>query len=292
MKKKKGEEIPEFAPTIEPPFRELLATGEPLLNVELSGEIPKEPGTQRFWIGSFFPIRDQDDGRLSIGGVVLDITDRKRAEEQIEASLREKEVLLREIHHRVKNNMQVIVSLLRMHARRSESQELLGVFDDCRDRINAMSLIHQALYESEDLARIDFQVYLTKLCGNLGRAYRASGKMITVTVESCDVSLGMDQGIAVGMVICELVTNAFKHAFPDRKSGTVSVGMSRLDEEFVELIVQDNGIGLRPDIDLQNPPSLGLELAIAAVTGELGGNIVVERDAGTRFVIRFKCKNA
>jgi len=215
----------------------------------------------------------------------------KRAEERIAASLKEKEVLLREIHHRVKNNMQVIVSLLRMHARQVDDGDTrLGqVFDDCRDRVNAMSLIHEALYQSEDLARIDFEDYLKKLCRNLSRAYNASNQGIVVTVERCNVALGMDQGFAVGMVISELVTNAFKHAFTSGNGGIVSVSLSGIAGEEVELIVADNGKGFSPEIDIQALSSLGLRLAVAAITRELGGSIKVERNGGTRFIIHFKC---
>ncbi|HDY65829.1 MAG TPA: PAS domain S-box protein [Phycisphaerae bacterium] len=215
----------------------------------------------------------------------------RRAEEQIAASLKEKEVLLREIHHRVKNNMQVIVSLLRIHARRTHEAGLKRIFDECRDRINAMSLIHEALYESEDVARIDFKAYLTMLCRNLSQAYDVSGKGITLTVERSNVALDIDQGIAVGMVISELVSNAFKHAFTKGKGGSVSLSLSGLEGEEVELIVQDDGKGLPPEIDIHNSTSIGLQLVVATITRELGGSIEVEREGGTRFVIRFICPN-
>ncbi len=216
---------------------------------------------------------------------------RARLEARTRASLREKEVFLREIHHRVKNNMQVIVSLLRMHSRQVDDGDTrLGqVFDDCRDRVNAMSLIHEALYQSEDLARIDFEDYLKKLCRNLSRAYNASNQGIVVTVERCNVALGMDQGVAVGMVISELVANAFKHAFSPGNGGIVSVSLSGIAGEEVELIVADNGKGLPPEIDIHELSSLGLRLAVAAITRELGGSVEVERNGGTRFIIHFKC---
>lgn len=213
---------------------------------------------------------------------------RARSEEQVRASLVEKEVLLREIHHRVKNNMQVIVSLLRLHAKRTDDALVGKVFDDCRDRVNAMALIHEALYQSEDLARIDFKVYIKKLCRNLSRAHGAVSKGIMLTAEHCDVLLGMDQGVALGMVIAELVANAFKHAFPAGKGGRVTVEMSELEGQEIELIVQDDGKGIPAGIDIQNPESLGLKLAIAAVKRELGGSIALERDGGSRFIIRFK----
>ncbi len=176
----------------------------------------------------------------------IEIAERVRAEVKIAASLKEKEVLLREIHHRVKNNMQVIVSLLRMHLRRINDRSLVQVFEECRDRVNAMSLIHEALYQSEDLARIDFEIYLKKLCRNLSQAHGTEGKGMAVTVERSNMSLGMDQGIAVGMVICELVSNAFKHAFPLGQVGMVSVSLSGLRGKAVELIVEDDGKGRTP----------------------------------------------
>ena len=228
------------------------------------------------------------DGRKCLSETFVDITEHKNAEKRIAGSLREKEVLLREILHRVKNNMQVIISLLRMHSRRTEDARLGQVFDDCRDRINAMALIHEALYQFHDLAGIDFKVYLKKLCRNLSQAHGASGKGISLTVGQCDVALGMDQGIAVGMVICELISNAFKHAFPEETGGgTVSIGLSAHGED-VQLVVQDDGIGFSPDIDILNPSSLGLRLVVNSVIRELGGTIELDRRCGTRFVVYFK----
>ena len=244
------------------------------------------------WINHISQAVHSDDGRyLGQRGSNRDITERKKSEEQIAASLKEKEVLLREIHHRVKNNMQVIVSLLRMHSRRIDDTRLRQVFDECRDRVNAMSLIHESLYQSDDLARIDFKVYLKKLCRNLSQAHGASGKGIEVFVDRCNAALGMDQGIAVGMIICELVSNSFKHAFSLGKGGIVTIGLSAPEGKEVELIVQDDGKGLPPEIDILNPVSLGLQLTVAAVTRELDGSIEVERDGGTRFIIRFKGKS-
>jgi len=221
-----------------------------------------------------------------------EITERKKAEEQIAVSLMEKEVLLREIHHRVKNNMQVIVSLLKIYSRKTDNRQLGQIFDDCRNRVTAMSLIHEALYQSENLSRIDFEVYLKKLCRNLEQTYEASGKGIVVTAKKCNVSLNIDQSVAIGMVISELVSNAFKHAFPLGKGGNISISLSGLEDDNVELIVKDNGKGLPREIDILNPPSLGLKLAVATITRELGGSIDVERDGGARYIIRFKCKSS
>jgi len=249
------------------------------------------PGQGRRYMDvSYYPYTEPDE---TISGVVVsshDITERKQAEEQIAASLKEKEVLLREIHHRVKNNMQVIVSLLRMYGRKTKDVHLGKVFEDCRDRIMAMSLIHESLYQSDDLAKIDFKDYLEKLCRNLNNAYGTSSKGISLAMGECDVALDMDQGIAIGMVIAELVSNAFKHAFPTGKRGHVSINLSELDAENVKLIIKDDGKGMPAKIDIMNSPSLGLRLAVAAVTRELCGSIEIDRDKGTQFTICFKYK--
>jgi len=219
-----------------------------------------------------------------------DITERKKAEHKIAASLEEKEVLLREIHHRVKNNMQVIVSLLRLHARKTDNEHIRSVLNDCRGRVNAMSLIHEALYQSEDLAGIDSEPYLKKLCRNLSQVHSAASKGIAVTLGKEDVILGMDQGVAIGMIVCELVSNIFKHAFPKGASGSILISLSTIGDEKIELIVQDDGVGLPLEIDIHNSPSLGLHLADIITTHELGGSIEVERSGGTKFIIRFKRK--
>lgn len=229
-------------------------------------------------------------GRSYLQAIVRDISERKRAEKQVLASLGEKEILLREIHHRVKNNMQVIISLLRMYSHRIDNPHLAQVFDDCRDRVNAMSLIHEALYQSADLAQIDFESYIKKLCFTLRQAYGTSDKGIIVTVEKCNVILDIDQGIAVGMLISELISNSFKHAFSANEGGAVSISLIGLKENEVELIVQDDGKGLPKDLDILESPSLGLQLVAATVMRELGGTIEAQRNDGTQITIRFKCK--
>ncbi len=227
---------------------------------------------------------------VKLSGVFQDITDRKKAEIALQDTLAEKETLLREIHHRVKNNMQVIVALLRMHARRVDNPDLTRIFNDCRDRITAMSLIHEALYQSDDLARIDFREYINKLCQNLVQVYNVKSRHITVEVGPCDVRFNMDQGVAVGMLIAELISNAFKHAFPRGQVGNVMVRMANLDAETVELVVADDGRGLPPDLDIRNPSSLGLRLAMGAATREMGASMDVDGTDGTRFTFRFKCR--
>ncbi len=246
-------------------------------------------GTVKWIFGRGVPNR-QGDGSVIWDALGIDITAQKKSEQALQKALAEKEVLLREVHHRVKNNMQIIVGLLRMQARRVRNAQLSNIFDDCRNRIEAMSLIHETLYRSEDLRNIDYEAYLKKLCRNLGLVNNATEKGILLTLGRCDVAMNMDQGIAVGMVVTELVSNAFKHAFPGNQGGRVQVDLTELDSDTVELIVKDDGVGLSAEIDLQDLPSLGLRLAVNIVTHELGGSLKVERAGGTRFVIRFKCE--
>ena len=250
-------------------------------------------GDTRWLVDRLIPEWSEEQNRVvKAYGAVRDITARKRTEEALQASLAQKEVLLREIHHRVKNNMQTIVGLLRMHARRIDDAQLTEIFNDCRDRIGAMSLIHEALYQSDDLAKIDFKAYLKKLCRNLAQAHDAGKRGVTLTASAEDVSMNMDQGVAVGMVIAELISNAFKHAFPDGGGGTVSVGLDRPDGETVRLAVSDTGKGLPPDFDMSASSSLGMRLVWGAVTRELGGSIEAANDGGAKFVIRFKMGNS
>ncbi len=247
--------------------------------------------------GTVFPVdftagRFTVDQRKFVYGFLRDTTDRKADEANIAASLREKEVLLREIHHRVKNNMQVIASLLRMHSRRTQNEQMRLVFGECRDRINAMSLIHEALYESDNIARIDFHSYLEKLCRYLNQAYSTTGHEIEISLLPSAAWLSMDQSVAVGMVVCELVSNAFKHAFTNDQPGVITIELAKSEGDEIRLTVQDNGVGLPAAVDFKDPKTLGLDLVVSTVTGELGGEIDVTRTPGTKYVIRFDCASS
>ncbi len=208
-------------------------------------------------------------------------------ERQLKEALAEKEVLLREIHHRVKNNMQVITSLLSIYSHKTDSVEVQRIFEGCRDRIDAMALIHESLYQSDNLSQIHFSSYLKKICHNLSRAYDAAGHGITLTLQDCEVDIDTDRCIAVGMILAELIANAFKHAFPSGSGGCVTVGLTAIDEDSMEISVTDDGVGLPEGLDIATVPSLGLRLAAAVITRDLGGTIQAENgEAGTRIVLR------
>ncbi|MEW6601020.1 MAG: PAS domain S-box protein [Nitrospirota bacterium] len=221
-------------------------------------------------------------------GVVRDITQRKLAEARILASLEEKELLLQEIHHRVKNNMQVISSMLRLQAGAVKDKNYITILNDSQNRIKAMSLIHEKLYQSKDLAHINFNDYSVDLTEELIRSYGADSGRVTIKIDSENIMLGIDTAIPCGLIINELVSNSLKYAFPKGRRGEVLIFLTKINEDEFELIVSDNGIGIPDDIDFRNTESLGLRLVTILAENQLRGTIELNRTAGTEFRIRFK----
>ncbi len=211
---------------------------------------------------------------------------RKRAEEQIRASLKEKEVLIREIHHRVKNNMQIIASLLRLQSNCIKEERYREILKESQNRIMSMSLIHEKLYQSKDMAKIDFKNYIRDVTKALFQSYGVDKGNIIPKINIEAISLGIDSAIPCGLIINELVTNSLKHAFPDAKEGEIEISLRPADENMIELTVRDNGIGIPDDVDFRNTKSLGLQL-VAILTKQIHGEIGLNRDNGTEFKIKF-----
>jgi PAS domain S-box-containing protein len=245
-----------------------------------------------------------DEGDIFIA-VIRDITERKEAEEQIRASLHEKEVLLREIHHRVKNNMQVISSLLRLQAGKIKSPDDIELLNESQNRIKSMALVHEKLYKSRDLARIDFNEYIRDLVRGLYRAYGVNTEKVKLRIDVSDIWLGVDAAIPCGLIINELISNALKYAFPGRREGEINVSLKRIEDFesriadlentgnrkaplILELTVRDNGVGMPDNVNVSNTESLGLRLVNTLVENQLKGSIELNRDGGTGFRIRFK----
>ncbi len=224
-------------------------------------------------------------GHLSSGD---DITERKLAEEKIKASLKEKEVLLGEIHHRVKNNMQVIISLLRLQAASVKDKKYSDLLKESQNRIQSMALIHEKLYRSEDFARVDFDGYVKGLARELFRSYGVDQSKIALKTEVVGVLLGLDNAIPCALIMNELVSNSLKYAFPEERKGEIEIAIHSTNGQDVELRVGDNGIGLPADLDFRNTESLGLHLVTILAEDQLGGNIELDRTGGTEFHIRFK----
>jgi PAS domain S-box-containing protein len=217
--------------------------------------------------------------------VLRDITERKKAEDGVKASLREKEILLREVHHRVKNNLQVISSLLRLQSEHIKNEKEKELFKDSQNRIRSMSLIHEKLYQSKTLADIDVKEYVTDLVYGLFQSYNAPGT-ITLTVEVKDVFLSIDDAITCGLIINELVSNSLKHAFPGNRKGEIKTILRPANGD-IELIVSDDGIGIPDDIDIRNTSSLGLHLVTILAEEQLNGKITSSKDNGTSMRITF-----
>ena len=222
-------------------------------------------------------------------GVAEDITLRKQAERTISDSLKEKEVLLREIHHRVKNNLQVISSLLYLQADRVSDQESLDLFVESRNRISSMALVHEELYLSDNLSRVNIRDYLQKLVPRLVSAF-CGGRRITCSVEVQEVSLVIDQAIPFGLILNELVTNSAKHGFNGRDSGEIHVFVRCVDGS-VQASVNDDGIGLPDGFDVNGTLTLGMQL-IVQLARQLRGELRIGTGAGASFTLVFPAKEA
>jgi two-component sensor histidine kinase len=214
-----------------------------------------------------------------------EITERVQAEEQIQAALREKEVLLKEIHHRVKNNLQVMCSLLYLQSKNIEDEKTLELLQDGENRVRSMALVHERLYHSEDLARVDFTEYVRSLTGYLFRSYGVHRGVIQLRLDANDIYLGVDTAVPCGLMVNELVSNCLKHAFPGGRGGEIRIKL-RSDDDTFTLTVSDNGVGFPEGLDFQNTESLGLRL-INTLAGQLEGTIELDRSNGTAFEITF-----
>ncbi len=229
--------------------------------------------------------------RITYGGqpaaltYLRDITERRKIEEQIRTSLKEKEVLLKEVHHRVKNNLQVVSSLLFLQSQTVKDDDTRRLLEESRNRVKSMAFIHKQLYQSTNVAQIDFSPYVRNLTRNLLDSYKTNGNGIALDVHVEDVFLALDTAIPCGLIINELVSNALKHAFSSGSEGRISVDLRREGEKYV-LVVSDNGVGLPGEIDVLNSETLGLQL-VSALVAQIEGRLELTRDTGTVFKITF-----
>jgi two-component sensor histidine kinase len=228
------------------------------------------------------------DGEKRFQVLYNDITDRKQAEEQLHASLQEKELLLREVHHRVKNNMQVISGLLDLPAALSGNQERRKMFHESQSRIHAMSLVHEKLYGSKDFARIDLAAYVKTLSQDLFQTYKIHpGKIDLIIQTDGDVYVDINKAIPCGLILNELISNALKHAFPGDRHSELQIIIRGMKNTEIEIVIRDNGLGLPDDVDIHQPLSVGLYLVKGLVKSQLDGKMEVRRDAGTEVRIKF-----
>ena len=209
-------------------------------------------------------------------------------EEQIKASLREKEVLLKEVHHRVNNNMQVIYGLFEIQSDYIRDEKCLDIFRSCKNQIISMALVHKILYRSKNLAKIDFHDYISNLTRKLFQSYGVNTDKINLKINIGEISLSVDTSIRCGLIVNELVSNSLKYAFPEEKEGEVKIELHSINENEFELTVSDNGIGMPKKIDIQKTETLGLKMVDIFVEDMLRGKIKLNRAAGTEYRIRFK----
>lgn len=265
----------------------LFETGESLINkIEaiLTGD-----GQQRWLLTTKIPLSDSADNVTGLVGIGRDITERKRAEEQIEASLHEKEVLLKEVHHRVKNNLQIVSSLFNLQSNLVDDPAVLEILQDSQNRVRSMALVHELLYRSENLASVSLLEYVRELTSHLLRSLRTQQQPafgVNLKIHGDPILLNVNDLVPAGLIINELVTNALKYAFPNGRTGQIEIVASAGPESGWQLTVSDDGIGFPSDVDFHNTTSLGLQL-VNVLVSQLDGQVSVVGSGGTRVIMNF-----
>ena len=243
--------------------------------------------------GSEFPVEiglnpiDTEAGIMVLASII-DITERQRAQQRLEDALREKTVLLNEVHHRVKNNLQVITSLLNLQADHAADPRLRAMLAESCGRVKAMALTHQLLYERKDFSRLDLGEYLERLMHSIRATYRGTGERIKLRLllPAKSVPLDLERTIPCGLLLNELVTNSYKHAFPGERCGEILIELSEDGDGLVRFSIADDGIGLPPESELASHASLGLQL-VPLLVEQLHGTLEIMRENGTQFCVCF-----
>jgi len=225
------------------------------------------------------------EGEPVFSVIMHDITKRVLAEERLRASLREKEVLLKEVHHRVKNNLQVVSSLLGLQARLIADPTTRKQFEESQYRIQSMALLHETLYQSDDLARVDFSEYIRRLTEQLFRSYRSS-QQVKLCIDLAELHFHVDAAVPCGLIVNELVSNALKYAFPKPRRGEIRVELRETRPGEAELVVADNGVGFPPGVDWVTARTLGLRL-VRKLAEQIQGRVELDCSAGTCFRVHF-----
>ncbi|MDP1553771.1 MAG: histidine kinase dimerization/phosphoacceptor domain -containing protein [Methanobacteriaceae archaeon] len=244
-------------------------------------------GEYRWILDLGMPFYDFNNNFKGYIGSCYDITDQKELVKQLEQSLDEKEILLKEIHHRVKNNLMIISSLLNLQSGYIKDKESQDIFKESQNRARSMALIHERLYQSSDLKKLDFSEYITSLATELFHTYVADPSLIKLQINVDNIFLDINTAIPLGLIVNELITNSLKHAFPNGRKGKINIEFHEKGENC-EFTVKDNGIGFPKDIDYKKTESLGLQI-VTNLTDQIDGNIEkLDTNPGTEFKINFK----
>jgi len=246
------------------------------------------------WYQMFVNPVSYGDDHEELSCIAYEITDRKEIDQQIRSTLKEKEILLQEVHHRVKNNLQVISSMLNLQRRFIDDPKMLDILEESQNRISTMSFIHESLYQNSDFSSIGFAEYLKRLTQNLIHSYSRVSANVELTCVLDDVQINLKQAIPCGLIVNELVSNALKYAFPEKRGGTIELRVEEKGQD-IEIEVSDNGVGLPDDFDFETNESLGVYL-VQALTDQLDGSLLVdnnqsenplEKESGASFLVRF-----
>lgn len=277
---------PQDAQFIAKGMKKSLESHEPVFGTEFEHRIIRLDGETRYVAIHIRVIPSTDTKSVYIYGTVQDITDRKIAEEKLKHSVEEKEMLIKEIHHRVKNNLMVISSLLNLQSKYIKDKEALDIFKESQNRANSMALIHERLYRSTDLKKIDFGDYIRTLATDLFRTYVSDPGRIKLNINAENLMVDINTTVPLGLIVNELITNSMKHAFPNEMSGEIDICFKKINDHFL-LDVKDNGIGLPEGLDYKNTDSLGLQL-VNMLVDQISGKIELKNKNGTEFKITFK----
>lgn len=278
---------PEDISTVKDELKKWHNTGdEGILNMEF--RLKKTDGDYIWVEDHMFKVK-VPDGNTYLSGILIDITERKLAEEKISKSLKEKELLLKEIHHRVKNNLQVVSSLLKLQSGYVKDDKSLELLLDSQNRVRSMALVHQKLYQSKDFSEIDFNEYVVQLTEHLRKVFKTNKDSVVINVHKGHFNISIDLAIPCGLILNELISNSLKYAFPGGRKGIIDIELKKLAHGKLELRIKDNGIGFPENIDYKKTHSLGLQL-VNTLVGQIDGTINLNNDNGTEFIIKFENK--
>lgn len=245
----------------------------------------RKDGTTIFVRENAHAVRNAGGKIIYYDGIFEEITEKKKEENRIENDLKDKILLLKEVHHRVKNNLQIICSLLNLQSYQIQDQAAKDAFQYSKSRIYSMALVHEQLYRSNNFSHIQMNPYIDNLIRELDKAYHISSRIkICKSIE--DVELSIDNAIPCGLILNELLTNAMKHAFPDGKHGKVQITLAKKDNQKYEICIEDNGIGLPESLDIETSQSLGLHM-VKVLIKQIGGELTVTKKPGASFHIQF-----